>query len=80
LPNKLKENQSDSGSKQNSLVLEGIAKWYSRSKVQQNESQTILRLDGVNDRTGAQYYFGKRVVYVYKKKSGQKDKRFRVYI
>ena len=50
---------------------------FRRSKVQQNTNQSILRLEGVNDRTAAQYYFGKRVVYIYKTKSGQKDKRFR---
>lgn len=50
---------------------------FRRSKVQQNTSQSILRLEGVNDRTAAQWYFGKRVVYIYKTKSGQKDKRFR---
>lgn len=50
---------------------------FRRSKVQQNINQTILRLEGVNDRAGAQYYFGKRVAYIYKTKSGQKDKRFR---
>ena len=50
---------------------------FRRSKVQQNTNQSILRLEGVNDRNAAQYYFGKRVVYIYKTKSGQKDKRFR---
>ena len=50
---------------------------FRRSKVQQNTNQAILRLEGVNDRNASQYYFGKRVVYIYKTKSGQKDKRFR---
>ena len=50
---------------------------FRRSKVQQNTNQSILRLEGVNDRNAASYYFGKRVVYIYKTKSGQKDKRFR---
>lgn len=50
---------------------------FRRSKVQQNTNQSILRLEGVNDRSAAQYYFGKRVVYIYKTKSGQKDRRFR---
>ncbi len=34
---------------------------FRRSKVQQNVNQSILRIEGVNDRSGAQYYFGKRV-------------------
>ena len=50
---------------------------FRRSKVQQNTNQCILNLEGVNDRSAAQYYFGKRVLYVYKRTSGQKDKRFR---
>lgn len=41
-------------------------------------NQSILRLEGVNDRDAASWYFGKRVVYIYKTTSGQKDKRFRV--
>jgi len=51
---------------------------FRRSKVQQNVNQSILRLEGVNDRTSAQYYFGKRVAYVYSTKSGQKENRFKV--
>ena len=50
---------------------------FRRSKVQQNTNQTILRLEGVNDRSGAQYYFGKRVAYIYKTSSGEKDRRFK---
>jgi len=50
---------------------------FRRSKVQQNVNQSILRIEGVNDRTGAQYYFGKRVAYVYKTSSGEKDRRFK---
>ena len=52
---------------------------YLRSKVQQNTNQSILQLDGVNDRTAASYYYGKRVCFIYKTTSGQKDKRFKVH-
>ena len=41
-------------------------------------NQSILKLEGVNDRTAASYYFGKRVAYVYKVKGGKPDNRFRV--
>lgn len=50
---------------------------FRRSKVQQNTNQCILNLEGVNDNSAASYYFGKRVVYVYKKTSGKQDSRFR---
>lgn len=49
-----------------------------RSKVALHTSASILRLEGVNDNKAAQYYFGKRVVYVYKTHSGKADNRFRV--
>lgn len=49
---------------------------FRRSKVQQNENQAILQLQGVNDRQAAQWYFGKRVVYVFKS-AASKTKKFR---
>lgn len=49
-----------------------------RAHENQNMNQTILRLEGVNDKNSAQYYFGKRVAYVYKKHSGKKEDKFRV--
>ena len=51
-----------------------------RSQVNQNVHQTILRLEGVNDRSAAQYYFGKRVAYIYKTHSGKAENRFRVFL
>jgi large subunit ribosomal protein L35Ae len=59
-----------------SSAFAGINHQLLRSKVQQNENQSILRLQGVNDRTAAQWYFGKRVVYVYKS-SSSKNKKFK---
>lgn len=50
---------------------------FRRSKVQQNTNQCILNLEGVNDKGAANYYYGKRVAYIYKKSSGEQDKRFR---
>ncbi len=66
------EHQLDFGSELNSQVSEGIYLILHRSKVQQNENQAILRLEGVKDRTATQYYFGKRVVSV--SKSGKSFK------
>lgn len=66
-----------SSAKQVRLWVRAKFTGFRRSKVQQNTNQCILSLEGVNDRSAARYYFGKRVVYVYKKSSGQKDKRFR---
>lgn len=39
-----------------------------------------MKVEGVNDRDGAQYYFGKRVAYIYKLKSANQHKAFKVTI
>ena len=75
--NKTKKISRKGPGKQVRLYVRAKFLGFRRSKVQQNTNQAILRLEGVNDRNASQYYFGKRVVYIYKKKSGQKDKRFR---
>ena len=59
-------------------LLQKVPSALARSKVALHVNQVILRLEGVNDRNSAQYYFGKRVVYVYKTHSGKADNRFRV--
>ena len=77
VPAKTKPIARKSPSKQVRLWVRAKFVGFRRSKVQQNTNQCILNLEGVNDNNAARYYFGKRVVYVYKKTSGQKDKRFR---
>ena len=62
----LPEPQSDYGLELNSLDSEGTYHRYIRSKVQQNENQAILKLEGVQDRSASRYYFGKRGVSVTK--------------
>jgi hypothetical protein len=49
----VQENQLDFGSELDSLDSEGIFFIDFRSKVQQNTNQSILRIEGVNDRTAA---------------------------
>ena len=50
---------------------------FRRGKRAQHEHQTLLNLEGVNDTKAASYYFGKRVVYIYKAKSIKKNTKFR---
>ena len=59
------------------LELQKVSRLLRRSKVAQNTNQTIISLEGVNDRSAAQYYFGKRVAYIYKTHSGKAENRFR---
>ena len=37
-----------------------------RSKVAQYENQSLIKIEGVNTAKDAEFYFGKRVAYVYK--------------
>ncbi len=41
----------------------------------QNNSQTILRIQGVSDKRDTDFYLGKRVVYVYTAKSSKTNQR-----
>lgn len=50
---------------------------FRRSKVRQNEKQSILKLEGVEDHKNAQYYFGKRVCYIYKAHNTVNNTKFR---
>ena len=50
---------------------------FRRGKREQHEYQSLLKLEGVNDNKAAVYYFGKRVVYIYKAKSLKKNTKYR---
>lgn len=39
---------------------------YRRSKVRQNINQCLVKVQGLADRKDADFYFGKRIVYIYK--------------
>jgi len=50
---------------------------FRRSRTTQNMNQALLQLEGVNDCKAAEYYLGKRVVYVYKGHSLKKNSKYR---
>ena len=50
---------------------------FRRGMREQHEHQALLNLEGVNDTKAASYYFGKRVVYIYKAKSIKKNTKYR---
>ena len=52
------------------LYVKAVFTGFRRNKVWTLNNQALLKLEGVNDKKETQYYLGKRVVYIYKTKSG----------
>ena len=59
------------------LWVKSVFLGFRRSKVQQNENQALLKIQGVNDRKYASFYFGKRVAYIYKAHTTQNNTKYR---
>mmetsp|Transcript_77373 Transcript_77373/g.215064 ORF Transcript_77373/g.215064 Transcript_77373/m.215064 type:complete len:126 (+) Transcript_77373:2-379(+) len=60
------------------LYSKGVILGYKRSKTNQYPNCTLLKIDGVRTREDSQFYFGKRVAYVYKAKKEVKNTNYRV--
>ena len=59
------------------LYSRGVVLGYQRARKNQNESISLVRLEGVNTRQDAQFYVGRRVAYIYsarKIRSGHKHR------
>ena len=54
------------------LYVKAVFAGFRRNKVWVLNNQAILKLEGLNDKKEAQYYLGKRVVFIYKTKEGYK--------
>merc|ERR1712168_898977 len=48
------------------LYVRGVFTGYSRGLKTQSMNQAIVKLEGVNDSAGCQWYLGKRVAFVHK--------------
>lgn len=60
--------------KQDRLYSRAIFLGYRRGISLQNTSQGLLRVEGVKTKTDAKWYLGKRVAYVYRGKTANKEK------
>eukprot|EP00928_Gymnodinium_smaydae_P052644 TRINITY_DN366_c1_g1_i7.p2 TRINITY_DN366_c1_g1~~TRINITY_DN366_c1_g1_i7.p2 ORF type:complete len:123 (-),score=37.51 TRINITY_DN366_c1_g1_i7:62-430(-) len=60
------------------LYCKGVITGYKRSKSNQYPSCALLKIEGVNTKEDTQFYFGKRVAYVYKAKREVKNTKYRV--
>ena len=52
------------------LYVKAVFAGFRRNKVWVLNNQALLKIEGLNDRKEAQYYLGKRVVFIYRSKTG----------
>ena len=54
------------------LYVKAVFSGFRRGKRTQDENHALVHIEGLNSRKEAQYYLGKRIVYVYRTKNGYK--------
>merc|ERR1712100_522002 len=63
---------------QSTLYCKGRILGYKRSKVNQYENTSLIKIENVNQRSDVDFYLGKRVAYIYKAKKEIDGSKFRV--
>merc|ERR1711967_132340 len=60
------------------LYSKGRILGYKRSKVNQYDNTSLIKIEGVTQRSDVEFYLGKRVAYIYKAKREINNTKFRV--
>jgi len=60
------------------LYVKGVFTGYTGGKKNTYHKTALVKMEGVEDVDGAQFYLGKRVAYVYKAKTVKGGSKFRV--
>nr|AFR90233.1 L35a ribosomal protein [Sterkiella nova] len=59
------------------MYTKAVFTGFKRGKSTQSEQFALLKVKGVNDKKDTDFYFGKRVAYIYKAKNTVNNTRFR---
>mmetsp|Transcript_3705 Transcript_3705/g.9533 ORF Transcript_3705/g.9533 Transcript_3705/m.9533 type:complete len:114 (+) Transcript_3705:45-386(+) len=60
------------------LYVKGVVLGYKRGLSNQYNSTNLVKIQGVDDKAGTDFYLGKRIAYVYKAHTEKKGSKFRV--
>merc|ERR1712151_230574 len=71
-------NVKKSGTKESKLYCNGRILGYKRSKVNQYENTSLIKIENVTQRSDTDFYLGKRIAYIYKAKKEINNSKFRV--
>merc|ERR1712178_674586 len=60
------------------LYVKGVVMGYRRALTNQKTHTSLIKIQGVDDSADAKFYFGKKIMYMYRAKSEKDGSRFRV--
>jgi len=66
-----------SSRKPSRLYVKGVVQSFTRSMVNQDSNNNIVRIEGVQDKKASLFYLGKRLVFIYKAKTARNGSLFR---
>eukprot|EP01041_Mallomonas_annulata_P005498 gene5498-11071_t len=72
------ESKSTTASQPVRLYCKGTILGYKRGRRNTYTHTTLIKIDGCNDKSGSDFYLGKKIAYIYKAKTEKAGSKFRV--
>mmetsp|Transcript_33111 Transcript_33111/g.55709 ORF Transcript_33111/g.55709 Transcript_33111/m.55709 type:complete len:115 (-) Transcript_33111:260-604(-) len=60
------------------LYVKGTVMGYKRGLSNTHHHTSLIQIDGVKDKAASEFYFGKKIAYIYKAQKAVKGSKFRV--